>query len=106
MIMLAIEHRTGVGGFVIRLADGTIHKDENRADGWGYPVIHTYSTMADADEAAAMICPECGSDDIERVQGGVFECCDCGHDFDDAGQEVYVPESCRWLAETEGSWES
>ncbi|MBK3801310.1 hypothetical protein GAY33_19160 [Azospirillum brasilense] len=26
-------------------------------------------------------CPECGDDDIERVQGDVLECCTCGHDL-------------------------
>ncbi|MFL7901524.1 hypothetical protein ACJ41P_10355 [Azospirillum argentinense] len=34
-------------------------------------------------------CPECGSDDIEQIRthmGVVFECCDCGHDFDEDGK--------------------
>lgn len=83
--MHSIEYRDGVGGYVIRLADGVIYKDENQTDGWGYPMIHTYDTMADADEAASLICPECGSDDVERVQGGVFECCACGQDFNEDG---------------------
>jgi hypothetical protein len=36
-------------------------------------------------------CPVCGSDDIEQIpqpMGPIFECCACGHDFDEDGQTV------------------
>lgn len=36
-------------------------------------------------------CPVCGSDDIEQIpqpMGSIFECCDCGHDFDEDGNPV------------------
>lgn len=35
-----------------------------------------------AGATAPLECPSCGSDDVEKAQGGMCECCTCGHDFD------------------------
>ena len=43
------------------------------------------------DEEPARECPVCGSDDVEEIRthmGSIFECCVCGHDFDEDGQPV------------------
>ncbi|WP_372393918.1 hypothetical protein ABMY26_00140 (plasmid) [Azospirillum sp. HJ39] len=59
--------------------------------GWlNQPLRREFDSWTDAESEClrllakqpALECPSCGSDDIERVQGGMCECCTCGHDFD------------------------
>lgn len=42
------------------------------------------------EEAIAIMatCPECGSDDVEEIQGRLHNCCDCGCTWDSDGEIV------------------
>lgn len=61
-------------------------------DDWVRMKRELHQTRADLQSLRTVLrqyeCPECGADDVERVQSGAFNCGTCGHAWDADGEPV------------------